>query len=247
MGHQSTANQGGSNHYRDTSDAQKQVKMKAASLFIIGTTLALVLALLFFVEPAEARKGSGSSSSTSSRISISSSSGGSKKIKNPKPKVKNKLKEAAVVGAVFYTAYKLGKLKRRFGLKTRNYKFDDWNEWRRADGFLCRTTDDCNWVDTKLYCQNQELDFAPRRAWFGGNFFNIRGKCACPLGMVFDDEGSRPSMKCVRRSSGQNGTIHIGVATGMTGAALILAILTPLGCLACCVCAGFVIARKMMH
>merc|ERR1712111_90755 len=114
MGHQSTANQGGSNHYRDTSDAQKQVKMKAASLFIIGTTLALVLALLFFVEPAEARKGSGSSSSssTSSRISISSSSGGSKKIKNPKPKVKNKLKKAAVVGAVFYTAYKLGKLKR---------------------------------------------------------------------------------------------------------------------------------------
>merc|ERR1719495_881817 len=191
--------------------------MKAASLLVIGTTLALVLALLFFVEPAEAKRGGSRSSSSrrgSSPTSVSSSSSGSKK------KVKSKLKKAAVVGAVAYTAYKVGKLRAGFGLKKRKYKFDDWNDWREADGLLCRNTTDCNWVDTRLYCQDYELDFSPSRAWFGGDFASIVGTCACPRGWFFDDKGSRPSMKCQKRSQRKR---------GLSGTSLILAIIIPLG------------------
>lgn len=42
-----------------------------------------------------------------------------------------------------------------------DFDFDDWNEWREADGFLCRTTADCSWVDERLYCQDYEFDFNP--------------------------------------------------------------------------------------
>jgi len=230
--------------------------MKTASLLVIGTTLALVLALLFFVEPAEAkRRGSSSSrssSSSSSRSSSSSSSSSSRSSSSSsrrgssptsvsssssgsKKKVKSKLKKAAVVGAVAYTAYKVGKLKAGFGLKKRKYKFYDWNDWREADGLLCRNTTDCNWVDPRLYCQDYELDFSPSRAWFGGDFASIVGTCACPRGWFFDDKGSRPSMKCSKRSSGLSGT------------SLILAIVIPLGLLLCCACAGFFIVRKMRN
>ena len=69
--------------------------------------------------------------------------------------VKGKLRKAAVVGGAAYTGYKLGKLKSKFSKKgkkkskSRGYDFDDWNDWQEADGFLCRKTDDCTWLDDK--------------------------------------------------------------------------------------------------
>ena len=41
------------------------------------------------------------------------------------------------------------------------YGFNQWNRDREIDGFLCRTTDDCSWLDRRLYCQDYELDFTP--------------------------------------------------------------------------------------
>ena len=41
------------------------------------------------------------------------------------------------------------------------YNFDTWNNWREADGFLCRTNDDCKWLDQNLNCEGAEFEFSP--------------------------------------------------------------------------------------
>lgn len=75
------------------------------------------------------------------------------------------LKKAAVIGAAVYGGYQLGKLSGSFHNwgwgRSHGYGFNDWNRWREVDGFLCRTNDDCNWVDPRLYCQDYELKFQP--------------------------------------------------------------------------------------
>ena len=55
------------------------------------------------------------------------------------------------------------------------------------DGMLCRTTEDCSWMDRNLLCQDYELDISPSRAWFGGDLASIRGKCQCRDGMDWDN------------------------------------------------------------
>lgn len=79
------------------------------------------------------------------------------------------LKKAAVIGAVAYGGYQLGKLSGRFnnygggydGGYGGGYGFNEWNRWREIDGFMCRNDNDCNWIDNRLYCQDYELDFRP--------------------------------------------------------------------------------------
>jgi len=103
--------------------------------------------------------------------------------------VKGKLKKAAVVGGAAYTGYKLGKLKSKFSKKAKGpkskaygvgYEFDDWNDWQEADGFLCRKTDDCTWLDDNLECQDFEVKITPvNKLWFGGDLVSIVGECAC--------------------------------------------------------------------
>ena len=83
-----------------------------------------------------------------------------------KSKTKSNLKKAAVIGATAYGAYQLGKLSGRFsspgyGYGNRGYGYQQWNSWREVDGFLCRKTEDCNWIDPRLYCQDYELKFTP--------------------------------------------------------------------------------------
>ena len=69
--------------------------------------------------------------------------------------VTGELKKAtAVVNGASHTDYQLGKLKSKFGKKgketiTKGYDFEDWNHWQETDGFLCRKTDDCTWLDDK--------------------------------------------------------------------------------------------------
>ena len=53
--------------------------------------------------------------------------------------------------AAKYSSWKLGQ----------HWDFKDWNDWREVDGFLCRTTSDCSWIDPRLYCQDYELMFTP--------------------------------------------------------------------------------------
>lgn len=81
--------------------------------------------------------------------------------------MKSTLKKAAVIGAVAYGSYQIGKLSSRFGGGyggyggSGNFGFNDWNSWREADGMLCRSSEDCSWIDPRLYCQDYELQFTP--------------------------------------------------------------------------------------
>ena len=67
------------------------------------------------------------------------------------------MKKVAVVGAVAYGGYKLGQLSTRFDGFGNNfnpgYNFNQWKIWREADGFLCRNSNDCNWLDRNLECE----------------------------------------------------------------------------------------------
>ena len=75
------------------------------------------------------------------------------------------LKKAAVIGAVAYGGYQLGKLSGGYSHwgwgRSHGYGFNDYNRWREIDGFMCRNNNDCNWIDDRLYCQDYELDFRP--------------------------------------------------------------------------------------
>ena len=147
--------------------------------------LALLVIFLTFCEcePLPGRKGGRSKSSSGG---FSSWFGGSKKKQNNNNygnnnnnygssnygnnygKKKSKygtLKKAAVIGAAAYGGYQLGKLTSGYGGwgwgRSHGFGFNDWNRWREIDGFMCRDSNDCNWIDPRLYCQDYELDFNP--------------------------------------------------------------------------------------
>ena len=72
--------------------------------------------------------------------------------------------KGAAIGAGAYGVYKLGQLSTRFdGFGNNGFGggFNDWNDWREADGMLCRKNSDCNWLDRNMYCQDYELNFSP--------------------------------------------------------------------------------------
>ena len=148
----------------------------------IWIVLAFLAVFLTFChcEPDPKRRG-GSSGRKSSSGGFSSWFGGSKKKQNNygnnnygssnynnygKKKSKyGTLKKAAVIGAAAYGGYQLGKLTHSYGGwgwgHRHGYGFNDWNRWREIDGFMCRDSNDCNWIDPRLYCQDYELDFTP--------------------------------------------------------------------------------------
>ena len=64
-----------------------------------------------------------------------------------------------MIGASNYTNYQMELLKAKFDQKksekgAASYTFEEWNNWRKSDGFMCRTSDDCNWIHSELYCLN---------------------------------------------------------------------------------------------
>ena len=67
------------------------------------------------------------------------------------------------------------------------WEFDDWNSWRMRDGMMCRTANDCTWLDSSLLCQDYEIDVSISQAWFGGDLVSIKGKCQCGGEMEWDD------------------------------------------------------------
>jgi len=223
--------------------------MRKSGYLLLLVGISLVIAVLVSIDESEAapepkRRSGGSRKSSSSG---SSWFGGSKKKNNgysntgyggsntykKKSKTKSTLKKAAVIGATAYGAYQLGKLSNSFGGYHggygggRRWGYNDWNNWREIDGFLCRNTKDCDWVDRRLYCQDYELKFTPAQGWFGGDYASIVGECACPHGMVWDDY----EVQC--RTNYFSGTN------------LLLAILVPILLLSCCCCVGIYVARKM--
>jgi len=236
--------------------------MRTSSCLVLGATLALILALFLYVDQTEASPGrrggggggrrggiggggwfSGGSRKTSSSSGSSWYGGGSKKTSygsggypaKKKGGIGKTLKKAAVIGAVAYGSYQLGKLAGGYSSwgwgRSHGYGFNDWNRWREVDGFLCRETSDCSWIDPRLYCQDYELDFQPSALWFGGDAARIVGECACPYEMFFDDR----ELQCRVRPS----------SYGFSGTNLILVILIPLLIMGCCCIGGIFLVRKM--
>jgi len=223
--------------------------MKTTWLFLLVLTVALVSAL-----PKKRGGGSRRPSSSSSGTSSSgnrnsgskwggSSSGGSKwgggsKITKAASKVKAKnfktVKKVALVAAGAYVGYKLAKLGTKFAVWSHggSWGFDDWDDWREADGMLCRTSNDCRWVDRSMQCEDWEI----RRTgfssgWFGGvPTLAIRGECACPEGTFFDDDNMdcKPIWIANRFDSDGLGLLAIiGI--------IVAVILATCCCVCCCV------------
>lgn len=142
------------------------------------------------------------------------------------------LKKAAVIGAVAYGSYQIGKLSAGYshwGWGQQNgYGFNDWNRWREMDGFLCRDSSDCQWIDPRLYCQDYQMDFRPSALWFGGDVARIIGECACPHGMYFDNY----DMNCRQR--------FLSSPFALIGLAI------AIGVVLCCCCGFLCVARKVM-
>ncbi len=210
--------------------------MKKGVLFLFVLTLAVLLIAL--AEAAPKRRGGGGRKSSggwfgSKKKTYGSNYGGNTYKK--KNKFKSNLKKAAVIGATAYGSYQIGKLVGRFGSggygyghgHGGNYGFNDWNRWREIDGFMCRDSNDCNWIDSRLYCQDYELDFQPSALWFGGDAARIVGECACPHGMVWDDY----EMECEMA----------GFGIGM----IFVFIIVVLILLCCCAGGAFLIVRRL--
>jgi len=160
--------------------------------------------------------------------------GGSKITKSAsKVKAKNfkTVKKVALVAAGAYVGYKLAKLTSKFGGYRHggNWGFNDWDDWREADGMLCRTSNDCQWVDRSMQCEDWEI----RRTgfssgWFGGvPTLAIRGECACPEGTFFDDD----DMDCKPLRFDSDGLGFIAII------GIIVAVILATCCCVCC-CVG---------
>ena len=169
-------------------------------------------------------KGPGGSSSSGGYSAGGFSSAGLGGKTKKHSKLGGRLKKAAVIGAVAYGGYQLGKLSGSFGSWGAGYQFNDWNKWREADGFMCRSTNDCSWIDPRLYCQDYELDFSPMRGWFGGDYLSIVGECSCPDNLIWSDN----DMKCREVSAFGAIAIGAGAIIGIIMAAIV----------GCCCCVG---------
>ena len=142
------------------------------------------------------------------------------------------MKKVALVAAGAYVGYKLAKLGTKFAVWSHggSWGFDDWDDWREADGMLCRTSNDCQWVDRNMRCEDWEVrrtEFSS--GWFGGGFtVAIRGECACPEGTFFDDDDM--DCKSLWIASYGLGTLEIVVI--LIGS---IAVIFAMCCCACCV------------
>jgi len=144
------------------------------------------------------RGGSRWGGSSRSHSSSSSSFGSNAYKKSKKQKAISTLKKVAVVGAVAYGGYQIGKMTQRFSNfgwgHNQGVNFNTWNRWRQADGFLCRNDNDCTWLDDKLECQKVgNFGWSINSGWFGGE--RPIGECSCDDGYDWDDD----DLQCERQ------------------------------------------------
>jgi hypothetical protein len=108
-----------------------------------------------------------------------------------------------------------------------SYKFNDWNDWREADGFLCRSNKDCQWIDDNLNCEDYELEFTPFAGWFGGDTISIRGECTCEQGLFWNDD----DLSCDRPNP-------------ISGIGAIIGIAIAISIMLCCCCGVCFLVKK---
>ena len=71
------------------------------------------------------------------------------------------MRKVTVIGAGVFSAEQLEKLSFKFPKENLTYNFDEWNDWREAEGFLCRKDKDCSWISHMMECSDNELQFTP--------------------------------------------------------------------------------------
>ena len=85
--------------------------------------------------------------------------------------------------------FQLGKVRGRFyHWSHAGWRFDDWNRWRQEDGLLCRSNNDCQWLDPHLECDDYKLDWSVASDWFSGDTGAIVGTCDCVAGLWWSDD-----------------------------------------------------------
>ena len=122
----------------------------------------IILTLSSFLEVSAIPSGGGINESQRS-------SEGDNIIKGGRKPKGSKLTNATVTGIGIYSAEQLAKLSVKFAKGNFTYLsnltnddwFDEWNNWREAEGLLCRKDLDCSWIDTKMDCVDYELQFTP--------------------------------------------------------------------------------------
>ena len=190
------------------------------------TTWLILLVLILALVSAIPKKGGGGFSHSHSKPDFSGANKVFKATSTVKAKNFKNVKKVALVAAGAYAGYQLAKLGTKFGSWSHggSWGFDDWDDWREADGMLCRTSDDCRWVDRSMRCEDWEI----RRTgfssgWFGGvPTLAIRGECACPEGTFFDDD----DMAC-------NDVPPFGFGL-LTIIGIIIAVIVTACCCVCC-------------
>jgi len=59
-----------------------------------------------------------------------------------------------------------------------SWSYSDWSSANHEDGFLCRTSSDCTWLDLDLECYSIQPT-VKSHLWFGGNAQDVAGSCRC--------------------------------------------------------------------
>ena len=116
------------------------------------TTWLILLVLILALVSAIPKKGGGGFSHSHSKPDFSGANKVFKATSTVKAKNFKNVKKVALVAAGAYAGYQLAKLGTKFGSWSHggSWGFDDWDDWREADGMLCRTSDDCRWVDRRF-------------------------------------------------------------------------------------------------
>jgi len=90
------------------------------------------------------------------------------------------LTKSSIVGAKYYSKSQKAKASSRFvHWNNVHWDFDDWDRWRTEDGMLCRSGNDCTWLNEKLECDDYQIGWDTASDWFNGDTVNILGTCDC--------------------------------------------------------------------
>ena len=85
--------------------------------------------------------------------------------------------------------FQLGKASGRFHYWSHaGYGFGSWNRWRMEDGMLCRTSNDCQWLDSKLECDSYKFGWNIDKDWFDGDWESVVGTCDCIEGRRWSND-----------------------------------------------------------
>merc|ERR1712008_470291 len=132
------------------------------------------------------------------------------------------------IGAGVYPSYKVSKAAAKFAKRDfddPNIDFNTWNRWRETDRFLCRTDNDCNWMDENLECQQVEEFGWTVSADYRFNDQEPTGECGCKDGFVWDIEKRECKLTNLKLAIQYIVLIVIGIC-----------ILIAIGCFILCCC-----------